>query len=452
MRKILLAAAIVALVAAGCGSDDGAGDSARPTTSTSASPGPGTGGTVPVQLEGKANDHRTKELGADEQELEMEADDFYFGPTFVTAAPGQKVTVKVKNEGDASHTFTIDGLGVDQEVRPGESADIDVTLPASGTVPFNCRFHKARACRAPSPWQPLAEHRSASKRSWRGWAPPRTLGSGSIHPPSTPEISAADPPAAAVGGHDGRVLAEGRPDVVLSIRLHQRQAALLGGLGLLTLVVLVAGLVDYVSEDLRLARFPFAAVMLAPLYLPALSVRLRLSLTREAHLTVGSEALTVVHPGLLRRPLCIDRAQVHSVMPLWLRPPPPDRRGSPANSSQGLQRSLVEPGGRVPAVRPSLAVPLLGEPGGKSKLVLGVVLAGARPIPEARSLLAWGSVGSWGWRPIPCRRRPLRGLLIGVDDLDAAQRALLPWGVVRPLADDAKSWLQPGRGPREPPR
>ncbi|MGI9121030.1 MAG: hypothetical protein ACR2G7_13070, partial [Acidimicrobiales bacterium] len=83
MRKILLAAAIVALVvalvAAGCGSDDGAGDSASPTTSTSANPGPGTGGTVPVQLEGKVNDHGTKELGADEQELEMEADDFYFG-------------------------------------------------------------------------------------------------------------------------------------------------------------------------------------------------------------------------------------------------------------------------------------------------------------------------------------------------------------------------------------
>ena len=80
MRKILLAAAIVALVAAGCGIDDEAGDSAGPSTSTSTSAGPrpGTGGTVPVQLEGKVNDHGTTELGADERELEMEADDFYF--------------------------------------------------------------------------------------------------------------------------------------------------------------------------------------------------------------------------------------------------------------------------------------------------------------------------------------------------------------------------------------
>ena len=65
----------------------------------------------------------------------------------------------MNNEGDSTHTFTIDGLGVDQELKPGESADIDVTLPASGTVAYYCRFHKGQGMQGAFSrrWLPLAE-------------------------------------------------------------------------------------------------------------------------------------------------------------------------------------------------------------------------------------------------------------------------------------------------------
>lgn len=96
----------------------------------------------PVTLEGKVNDEGTKTLRGDE--LELEADDFYFEPTYVEAEAGATVKVEVENEGKATHTFTIDSLEIDQEIQPDEKKEISVTLPSSGTVNYYCRFHRAQ--------------------------------------------------------------------------------------------------------------------------------------------------------------------------------------------------------------------------------------------------------------------------------------------------------------------
>jgi plastocyanin len=139
VRRTLVVIFIVALVPAACG-DDGS-DGAKGTTGGSTQP---TRTGAPVSLPGKVNDHGNADLsgnGASTQ-LQMEADDFYFGPTFVRAAPGQRVNVELENEGEANHTFTSPSLGVDQEVKAGAKAEVEVTLPATGdAVPFFCRFH-----------------------------------------------------------------------------------------------------------------------------------------------------------------------------------------------------------------------------------------------------------------------------------------------------------------------
>jgi plastocyanin len=135
MRRLLIVMAGIAVLAVSCGDDDdidGQG-TATPSSSGEAS------SSAPVALEGEVNDEGTEEISGDE--VVMELDDYYFGPTFLEAAPGATVHVELENESDDTHTFTIDALGLDQEVAPGESATVDVTLPDEGATRFYCRFH-----------------------------------------------------------------------------------------------------------------------------------------------------------------------------------------------------------------------------------------------------------------------------------------------------------------------
>jgi plastocyanin len=149
MRKLLIVMTAIAFVVASCGDDDDDQGTAAPaatedtaggTASSAAgttSEGTSAGGT-PVALEGAVNNEGTEEIG---DEVELELDDYYFEPTFLKASPGATVHVELENDGDDPHTFTIDALGIDQEVAPGDSASVDVTLPQEGAVRFYCRFH-----------------------------------------------------------------------------------------------------------------------------------------------------------------------------------------------------------------------------------------------------------------------------------------------------------------------
>lgn len=119
MRRLLtsmVVAVAVALLAGACGSDE-----------------------PPVNLPGKTNEHGTKTAG---DELEVEADDLYFGPTYISATAGQQFALELHNEGNARHTFTSPALGVDLELEPGGRRTITVKAPASGTAEFHCRFHQ----------------------------------------------------------------------------------------------------------------------------------------------------------------------------------------------------------------------------------------------------------------------------------------------------------------------
>lgn len=125
MRKILILFGAVAILAAGCGSD----------SSTTSSSG------TPVQLSGNTTNKGTKDVSGTSVDIEL--DDYYFSPTFLKGgAPGSTITVHLKNEGKQPHTFTSSALHADKQLAPGESADVQVTLPQSGASEFHCTFHQ----------------------------------------------------------------------------------------------------------------------------------------------------------------------------------------------------------------------------------------------------------------------------------------------------------------------
>lgn len=86
-------------------------------------------------------DHGTETFTTEEFELDMELDDFYFEPTTVKAPGGSTATLKLFNEGDVAHTFTIDSLEVDEELEPGATREIVVELGTDSKTDFYCRFH-----------------------------------------------------------------------------------------------------------------------------------------------------------------------------------------------------------------------------------------------------------------------------------------------------------------------
>lgn len=139
---IVVAATVLALLAAACaqqqvGSAGGSGGGGAG--------GEEEGGTIQVAGE-EATDHGSKDVtGADEVELEM--DDFYFEPTVLEGEAGQTLKVELENEGAATHTFTVDELGVDEEVPSGDKGEAEVTFPDSGALVFYCRFHQGQGMR-----------------------------------------------------------------------------------------------------------------------------------------------------------------------------------------------------------------------------------------------------------------------------------------------------------------
>jgi plastocyanin len=137
VTTVLLAIGLVA-----CGSDS----SDSSSTSTTKAAG---GGTATEKLTGKVNDKGTKSVvGKSDAELELEADDFYFKPTYIKVSPGQKVKVEIENEGEATHTFTSSDLGVDDDLSPGAKKTVTVTAPmTAGLTEFHCNFHSGMGMR-----------------------------------------------------------------------------------------------------------------------------------------------------------------------------------------------------------------------------------------------------------------------------------------------------------------
>jgi YVTN family beta-propeller protein len=87
-------------------------------------------------------DHGTTEVTG-QAEMDLEADDYYFAPTFLRGAPGQTLTLEIENESGTLHNFSIPEQHIDTDIPPKGKVKVAVTIPPSGAVHFLCKFHTA---------------------------------------------------------------------------------------------------------------------------------------------------------------------------------------------------------------------------------------------------------------------------------------------------------------------
>lgn len=117
MRRVLVLAVCAAAgfgVLGGCGSGSGSGSGASDKSSN---------GSVGGQA--------------------LETVDNAFKPAQLTVPAGQKVTVVLKNDGATLHNFSIDAVGVSQDVEAGKKATITFTPTSAGSLQFYCKYHQA---------------------------------------------------------------------------------------------------------------------------------------------------------------------------------------------------------------------------------------------------------------------------------------------------------------------
>jgi plastocyanin len=67
---------------------------------------------------------------------------YSFDPTDLTFDVGETVTLALKSESEF-HTFTVDGLGIDESVDGGETASLTFTFEEAGTFELICVPHEA---------------------------------------------------------------------------------------------------------------------------------------------------------------------------------------------------------------------------------------------------------------------------------------------------------------------
>lgn len=89
---------------------------------------------------GAVADHGS--AAADGGELSLRAGDSYFEPTCGTKVPAGDLTLHVRNTGRMLHNISFPDLAIDEDIAPGDSTTIKVTM-GKEPLRFVCKYHSA---------------------------------------------------------------------------------------------------------------------------------------------------------------------------------------------------------------------------------------------------------------------------------------------------------------------
>lgn len=149
MRRLVMIAAVLGLLVAGCGQPAEQGEEATPSptggepaTEMESPVGPSPTEGSPVAIEGPITNRGTKTVTGT---TPFTLDEFFFEPTFITGDAGAEITLNATNEGTVDHNFTLREQNISIDFREDETKPIEVELPEKGkTLRFHCRIHEAQ--------------------------------------------------------------------------------------------------------------------------------------------------------------------------------------------------------------------------------------------------------------------------------------------------------------------
>ncbi|THE09711.1 cupredoxin domain-containing protein [Bacillus timonensis] len=73
--------------------------------------------------------------------IEVQMNDDYFNPKEIMIPQGKPFVLVLKNNGVKEHTFTVEKLGIDYEVKPKQIKIVTVGPKTPGTYELICRYH-----------------------------------------------------------------------------------------------------------------------------------------------------------------------------------------------------------------------------------------------------------------------------------------------------------------------
>jgi plastocyanin len=140
MFRVLSVCCVVLMLGTACSKSSNNATSKRSPSSSGSAASSSCGG-----LSGLSGitDKGTKAFSGNSVELEADNDNgkYYFEPSCAKA--NGTVDVTIKNVGDTEHNFSISSMGISKNIEKGGSVTVSVKLPASGTLPFFCKYHKS---------------------------------------------------------------------------------------------------------------------------------------------------------------------------------------------------------------------------------------------------------------------------------------------------------------------
>ncbi|MEK5444824.1 cupredoxin domain-containing protein [Fredinandcohnia sp. FSL W7-1320] len=75
------------------------------------------------------------------QKIEVGLNDDYFNPKAITIPKEKPIVLVLKNNGVKEHTFTVEKLGIDYDLKPKQIKIVTVEPKKPGTYELICRYH-----------------------------------------------------------------------------------------------------------------------------------------------------------------------------------------------------------------------------------------------------------------------------------------------------------------------